>query len=131
VFVSNIARSVWEVRRTAEDTGDDLLVGLYHRKVNRGRLLPPRTLTIHFEPDCITFQRGALTDAPDLMARAPLSHQIRAALTNGAKTIPALAIELDAKDDSIKKTLHRLRERGAVVQLSAESGPAPWGLAQR
>lgn len=131
VFVQNIARSTWEVRRTAEDTGDDLVMALYNAKTNRGRLHAPLALRAHFAPDAITLHPGTLADAPDLMARAPLSQQIRAALATGAKTIPALAAELDAKEDTIDKTLRRLRDRGVTVQLPGDKPPYPWGLAQR
>jgi hypothetical protein len=36
VFVRNLARSAWELRRAEEAGGDELLVAAYHRKDRRG-----------------------------------------------------------------------------------------------
>ena len=79
----------------------------------------------------LTVHGAQLGESPDLRARALLPTQIKTALMNGAKTIRALATELDAKEGSVKQAIHRLRERGVVVQLPADKGPCPWGLAQR
>jgi hypothetical protein len=130
VFNMNLPRSVWELRRSNED-GDDLQVALYHRKVNRGRLHSVIALTLAFEPDRLTIRAGKLAESPDLRARAPLTAQITTALSNGAKSISALATELDAKEDSVKKTVSRLRDRGAVVQIPGDKPPQLWGLAKR
>jgi hypothetical protein len=130
VFNMNLPRSVWELRRSNEDA-DDLQLALYHRKVNRGRLHPPISLTFAFEPDRLIICGAHLGEAPDLLARAPLPQQLRAALSTGAKTIPALAVELDAKEDTIDKTLRRLRDRGVTVQLPGDKPPYLWGLKSR
>src|SRR5262249_24710288 len=38
-FVMNLSRNCWEIRKAEEET-EDLVIGCFHRKVNRGRLLP-------------------------------------------------------------------------------------------
>ena len=135
VFVQNIARSTWEVRRTAEDTGDDLVLGLYHRKVNRGRLHAPISLRAHFDTDRITLHAGTLTDAPDLLGRATTRQRIKVMLATGALTTDELADALDgAPLATVRRTLERMRDRyHEVINLptSHPSDPLRWGLAAR
>jgi hypothetical protein len=42
VFVWNLARSVWEIRGSQDEDGDELRMGLFHRKANGSRLQPCR-----------------------------------------------------------------------------------------
>ncbi len=130
VFVRNLARSAWELRRSSE-ADEDLVVAAYHRKRNEGRRSPPFGLRLSFDNGLVTVADSRLTESSDLLARATIAQQIRAALANGAKTIPALALELDAREDSVKKALHRLRDRRAIVQIPGDKPPHSWGLAQR
>jgi 5S rRNA maturation endonuclease (ribonuclease M5) len=135
VFVQNIARSTWEVRRTAEDMGDDLVLGLYHRKVNRGRLHSPLSLRAHFDADRITLHAGTLADAPDLLDRATTRQRIRVMLATGALTTDELAEALHpAPAKTVRRTLERMRDRyREVVNLPVQkpSDPLRWGLATR
>ncbi len=140
VFNENIPRNVFELRR-ATDSGDDnrLVFAVYHNKANETRRHPPFSLQFSLSPDqtppeerIITVASAELSESPDLLGRTPLHVQITSALKNGAKTIPALAVELDAKEGSVKQAVHRMRDRGVVVQLPADKGkPNLWGLAQR
>jgi hypothetical protein len=70
VFVQNLARSVWEIRRSEDSAADDLTVGLYHRETNRGQLHPPLSLRFHFGDDMVTLHAADLRDSSDLLARA-------------------------------------------------------------
>lgn len=130
VYYQNIARSVWELRRSAEDTDDDLVIGLYHRKVNRGRLHAPLSLRFHFEPDRITMHSADLAEAPDLLARTSLPHRIRAILASGAQPTQAVVEGLDAAEATVTRTLRRLAVKNQIIRI----GPTPaggqvlWGL---
>jgi AAA domain len=132
VYYANIARSCWEVRRTSEDTDDDLLLALYHRKVNHGRLRAPLSLRVHFAADRITLHPSTLADAPDLMARATYRQRIKAMLATGKLTTEELAEALDnAPVTTIRKTLERMRDKyHEVVSLptAKPSDPLLWGL---
>jgi hypothetical protein len=130
VFNMNLPRSVWELRRSNEDA-EDLQVALYHRKVNRGRLHPPIALAFAFAPDRLTVRGAQLGESPDLRARAPLHAQITAALSNGAKTVKALAAELDAKEDVVRSRLHKMKAKGGAVVPVPNTDPQEWGLAAR
>jgi hypothetical protein len=132
VFVSNMARSVWEMRRSEDQDGEELRVALYHRKANRTRLRPPLGFRFHFTDEAITVQGADLAEAPDLLARASASTQILTALRPGAKSIARLAEELGLRPETVKRTLQRLAERDKVVRLSDAHGgkgqEIPWGL---
>jgi hypothetical protein len=133
VFVQNLARSVWELRRDPES--DDLLIGLYHRKVNRGRLSKPLALRFRFTADAITLGPADIQEAPELAARTSVTTQVLAALRTGAKTAPALADELGLPAETVSRTLRRLGkpDTNKVVRLSTEGRTGRgqemlWGL---
>ena len=137
VFNENIPRNVYELRRTTDAADDEQLVlACYHRKANESRLHPPFGLRFTLSPEdtpaenkTIVVEACPLGEAPDLLARASLVQQLKAALSNGGKTIPALAVELDAKEDTLDKALRR--HPTLFTQLPGEKSPYRWGLAQR
>jgi hypothetical protein len=130
VYVMNLPRNVWEIRKADEEAEDTLTVGLYHRKSNRGRLLPPLGLRFEFQSDAIRIHGTDLAQDAGLRERAGLSYSIKAALRSGGRTIADLAEELEAKADTVEKTLKRMEKAGKVVRLSErEAGrPTTWGL---
>ncbi len=130
VFVQNLARSVWEMRRDTES--DDLLTCLYHRKVNRGRLHPPIALRFRFTDEAITLSRAELEEAPDLLARTSASMQILSALRTGAAKGGQVAEVTGLSMDTVTRTLRRLAKADKVVRLSDDHGSKgheiSWGL---
>jgi DnaB-like helicase N terminal domain/AAA domain len=131
VFNTNLPRSVWELRRSNEDAADDMQVALFHRKVNRGRRHAPIALGFAFEPNRLTIHGAHLGESPDLRARASLQVQIRTALSNGTKSVLALATELNAKPDVVRSTLHKMKAKGVVLQVPSTNLQQQWGLASR
>jgi hypothetical protein len=133
VFTWNLARSVWELRK-AEDDSEDLVVGLYHRKSNRGKLHPPIGLRYAFGVNTghsgITAAGMDLASAPDLLARASTPQRLRAALGQGAATAGELAEALDLAEDLVSRTLRRMADRHQVVRLVSAPGDkrVRWGL---
>lgn len=132
VFVMNLPRNVWEIRRAQEEGEHMLTVGLYHRKANRGGLLPPFGLQFEFSKEAIRITTTDVSQDAGLRERAGLSHGIKAALRSGLKSVPQLAEELDASEDSVRKTMGRLEKAGVVTQVGEQksSGGRPnfWGL---
>ncbi len=127
-FVWNLARSVWEVRRP-EDDDEDLVLGLFHRKANRGRLHPPLSLRFAFEDSAVRVRKHDLADEPDLVARMPLAYRVHQALREGVATVEDLARALDISENAVRATLSRLRQRGQVIRLDEARGrKARWGL---
>ncbi len=132
VYMQNLPRNVWELRR-AEDTPENILtLGAYHRKTNRGGLLPPFGLTFEFAEAATRIRSADLAQDAGLRERAGLPYPIKAALRGGARTIAELAEELDANPESVNKALQRLQKAGIVVRLGDQK-EAPgrrieWGL---
>ena len=132
VFIQNLARSVWEVRRSDEDDGDDLLLGLYHRKVNSGRRQRPSAFRFRFAPGTVTLQAADLTERADLLSRLPLWQRIRRHLERAdtPPTAAELAEALDAEEDSVLKALSRPPGR-ELVRKVADMKPFRWELVRR
>lgn len=124
VYVQNLARSVWEIRRAEEDD-EALTLGLYHRKVNAGRLRRPLGLRFTFAAGTIRLQAHDLDREPDLLGRTSLGHQILQTLGRGAVTVEELAETLGGSEESVGRVLRRLRTKGKVVRLD----DGRWGLA--
>jgi hypothetical protein len=126
VFVQNLARSTWEVRR-AKDEDDDLVVALYHRKANHGRLHPPISLRLAFTDSAVTIAAADLGQQADLMAGLSITRRILHALRAGPKTEDDLVSLVDAAEGSVARLLRRLRKEGKVQQL-VDGGA--WSLAR-
>jgi hypothetical protein len=130
VFVMNLARNAWELRRADEDGGSDLVLAAFHRKANAGPLLPPLGFRFQFQDVMTTLHAHDIGQAPELAARASLAFRIRSALAVGARTAADLAEAMEATEDSVSRTLRRLTTKGVVVRLSDQK-PFTWGLAAR
>jgi hypothetical protein len=128
VFMMNLARNAWELRRAEEDGGSDVVLALYHRKTNTGPLLPPLGFRFHFENTMVTLHAHDIGQAPELAARASLAFRIRAALAAGSRSTADLAETIEASEDSVSRTLRRLAGKGVVMQLG-DRKPFAWGLA--
>lgn len=131
VYVMNLPRNVWEVRNAKEEERDNILtLGAYHRKTNRGRLLPPFGLRFEFSQAATQIRSADLTADPGLKARAGIGFGILAALRSGARTTPELTEELGEASNSVLKAIQRLEKSGKILQLEkpAKGRPAKWGL---
>jgi len=132
VYVMNLPRNVWEIRRAEEHEEAAVTIGLFHRKSNRGCLLSPFGLRFDFEGHATRLSAADLTADGALRERAGLTHSIRTLLRGGAQTIRELAEALEAKEDTVQKALYRLEKAGVVVRLAdTKPGPGkgiPWGL---
>jgi hypothetical protein len=132
VYVMNLPRNVWELRKGEEDEGDTLTIGAYHRKTNRGRLLPPFALRFEFGENGTRLQAADIGQDTGLRGRAGPGYAILGALRPGAKTIGELAEELEASEQSVKQALYRLEKTGKVVRVGdpghGPGRPVRWGL---
>jgi len=132
VYVMNLPRNVWEIRRAEQDADAALTLGLYHRKTNRGRLLAPFGLRFEFDEAATKLRSADLTEDEALRERAGLTHSLRATLRSGGQTIAQLAEALEAKEDTVQKAMYRLEKAGVVVRLEdIKPGPGKairWGL---
>ena len=138
-FFTNYARSTWEARAGEERLPDatqesERVVGLFHRKVNRGRLVrKPLTIGVCWQQDALRFVPATLTEDSDVAAHAPLSVQLREALRRGSSTTGELAELLGLGTDSDAHRLTNTLRRMPDVTRLDDQGPgrgqmATWGL---
>ncbi len=134
VYVSNLARSVWECRRADAD-GDQarLTIGLYHRKNNRGSLHTPLGYRFEFDDELIRIRSTDITDQPDLLARTSQPFQVQHLLKSGPRTAERIAEDLDITENTVRKILNRLHraKRVVIVDFEGEGRKRKqiWGLA--
>jgi hypothetical protein len=120
-FWENGARSVWYLR-PAEASGDGnvLTVGFFHRKNNTGRKKNPLGFELSFHEDRIAIKRVNLAAVEGLSAQLPLRMRIQHVLRHGFKTVEEIADELDAKPDTVKRTINRF-SKGALILFAKVS----------
>ena len=112
----NGARATWFVK-PAETLPDAsvISVGLFPRKRNLGALPPPVAYEFAFDSDRTHFRRIDVADVDDLAARMPLRLRMAKVLRRGALTPDALAAELDADLETIKRTARRHKQQFTVL----------------
>ncbi len=125
VFTANLARATWELQKA--DVEGDLEVGLFNRKCNSGRLVPPLGLRIEFTETTVRLWPGNVAEQPDLMAKTSLTWRILKGLAGGALGQDELAEIAQAGKDTVERTLRRLRAKGQVSRLP----DGRWALASR
>ncbi len=124
VFVRNMARSVWELRRS-EEGSDRFSIGLYHRKTNGGKLWDPIGFTVQFDSSkgSVKLSLTEVSDDPSLAEHTKLSDRIKHALRAGTvKYVDQLATEVGASPDSVSKTLRRLEDVERIGDSVGGSG---------
>jgi hypothetical protein len=127
VFTHNLARNIWFVRRDKDYT-DSLRLSMMHTKANNSRKYAPLGFQFDFACDesTITLSPVDLAAIPELTKGTSLAWRLRIALAAGAKTTAALAEELEADPDSVRKALYREKKAGRVDLLHNNE----WGLAK-
>lgn len=136
VFWVNSARSVWQTKRVQAPGADSLELGLFHRKVNAGKLLQPTGFRVTFrqahpdhysDGDSVTFQSVDVRDVPELAGDLPLRQQIAGALRDGARSVEWLAEQLNKPEGQIRARLGDGLKRKQFVKASN----GEWGLLQQ
>lgn len=130
VMYENLARSVWEMRRSNDAESNELVVGLFHRKMNGGRLRDPFALRVLYGEDeqPYRFESVRIEDYPDLNERLPAGDRLRDLLAQGIKSTSDLSELLDKPTNTVLKMLKR---RSDVVQIGGGRGRgniSQWGL---
>ncbi len=135
IMFRNLARSTWEVRKADAVSQDITIVGIYHRKMNRGPLTRDPLgfeFTFYTENDAtgmIEVRRAEIADDEDLAEYAPLHYRLRVLLASGSRSVEDLAKATKAKESTIGRTLQRMGDE--VILLSGgkgRSGVSVWGL---
>ena len=130
------ARSIWRVIKDQElesNVGD---VGLFHDKVNEGRLFKPRGLRFTFESikdgfdvDRTVVRAISISDTA-LVKDLPLHIQIQTELKTGPLTIPELEECLEKSADAIRARLNEFRTTQETrPKMFVKLENKKWGLA--
>lgn len=117
VFLWNLARSVWEIKKAHEDEEDILPLGLFQRKCNYGRLHAPMGIRFEFAPWGISIERHDPMERQEFQGHLSLSRRIQAALKGGSMTTAEVAKHIDCSPDSAGRILRRLREGGKIIDF--------------
>jgi hypothetical protein len=107
-FWANGARSTWNVK-LAETSPDEtaLSLALHHRKANLTKRESSLGFEFRFEGDRTHVRRIDLGDVPDLAAGLPVRQRMTLALRRGALPADALAEEIDADLETVRRTARR------------------------
>jgi RecA-family ATPase len=129
IFIENLARSTWEVRASDEDPDTELVMALYHQKVNSGRRSRPLTFRFQYQDDVITVGVGEIKDQPTLVQRLGLKDQLRYALQRQQpQTVAELASTVGRSEASVREALNRSID--TFLRLTETQGRQPqlWSL---
>ncbi len=130
-FWHNGCRSTWFVKRSAADgDGGHMTVAMFNRKCNSGPLLSARGLQFAFQAGRIAISQADLADSEDFAAAIPTWQRMKSALRGGPLTLAALADEIDAKQDTLKKTIDRSKGR-LFTRVSGADGVTRIALVER
>lgn len=111
-YKHNLARATWELRQ-GQTSGTRTHLGLYQRKSNDGRLVPPFGLWIdHREDGAIAYGREDLAD--ELTKPLTIADRIALVVAGGAMSPADIADEIDEEPNKVRATLSRLRDRRFV-----------------
>lgn len=127
VYWTNMPRSVYEVKKVQNEDEDELMIGLYHRKVNMGKLQKPHGFKFAFSPEHVTVTRTMVEAVPELASQMSLRSRMVESLRHGPKTARAIANELE---DSLPQIQARLSEqKGRTFSIvRVENREIFWGL---
>jgi hypothetical protein len=118
VFFSNLARSIWQCKAEKEPMSSYAIVGLKQIKASLSQIHTPIGLAFEFDEQAniIFVTKSDLKDT-SLAGDLPLSLRIKDLLRAGAMTVNEIAEALDAKENTLRTALHRLKKQGVTVQL--------------
>ncbi|MBN1458482.1 MAG: hypothetical protein JXA57_03035 [Armatimonadetes bacterium] len=116
-FWHNGARSTWFAKKAeaSPDTGQ-ITLGLFNRKSNLGQLQAPVGYIIEFANDRTIFLLTEVADCPDFAVNLSIRQRMAYLLRRVPMTPDEIAEELDAKPDSVRRTLRRHKRLFTVIE---------------
>ena len=111
------------MRKSQKPGEDEIEIGLYHRKINTGKLLRPMGFTLMFDSNehKVTVDSADIKAVPELAASLPLRERIAGLLAHGKMTTEELSQELETTTGTVRACLNRHRKQ--FIKLGNE-----WGL---
>ena len=126
IFWRNMPRANFRVTASHEPGSGQFVIDLKHTKSNNGRRLRDRGFEVDFTDGAVTFSSANIPDVPGLSEGLSLSQRIAAALNMGGTTVKELAQDLDIREETVRTTLNRNKEK-LFVQFGTEPGNMKWG----
>ncbi len=123
------ARNAWALLRDDEYGTDLLQLGLYHRKVNEGPLLPPISFTMDYrQAGMVRFDTAKLTESNHLLEQvSTVERMVMWHRANGAYPAETVAAALGMTVDAVKKNYQRHRRKFSAI--TSPGGSTLWGVA--
>jgi hypothetical protein len=116
VFWHNGARCTYFVKLADGIPGDERLhVGFYNRKANLGGLNAAVGFEITFTATSTTFTKANPAENPELAAKMPIAQRMAHLLKRGSMRPERIAKELDAKLDTVTRTMRRHKTMFTLV----------------
>lgn len=108
VFWHNGARATWNVKLQETLPGEtSTAIALHNRKANLSGKRPSVGFEFKFDRDRTHIRRVDLADVPDLAVTLPVRQRMALTLRHGALSPKALAEEIDADLETVKRTARR------------------------
>lgn len=122
IYKFHQARSVWEIKKTQRPGENTLNVGLFHRKINRGKILKPIALKYTYDMDSVLIERLVPETVEGLMGAATTADLIAEVLTEqGPMTCRDIAAATGEAYPNITKTVNRhslrFERMGRLIKL--------------
>lgn len=115
-FWHNSPRATWYVKRTARDTDEHVArIGFFPRKFNIGAFPREVGFELLFAPDRTIVRSTDVRDTPELAETMSVRQRMLAVLRHGAMSPEAIAIEIDARVDTIKREARRYSNQFTVI----------------
>lgn len=116
IFWHNGARATWFVQKADDSMDADVLkLGFFNRKTNLTRMRQPVGLDISFAENRVLFNRGSVTENPDLASHMSIRQRMAHLLKRGAMSPAAIAEEIEASEETVKRTARRYRDNFIVL----------------
>lgn len=107
IYKFNLARNVFEMRKSQETGEDNLTAGVYHRKSNFGPLLRPMGFKLAFSGDAVYFTTANVRDVPALAEGMSARDRLLAfLLSEGPATVADMAAALEMTATMVRARLN-------------------------
>jgi hypothetical protein len=115
-FWHNGGRATWFVKAAdGSDGSEPLSLGFFNRKANLGPLQPPLGFRVDFGPNTTTFTRTEVADSPDLSGQLSVRQKMFALLRRGSMAPEAIAEEIDADLETVRRTSRRHKDLFVIL----------------
>jgi hypothetical protein len=116
-FWHNGARSTWFAKLAEPSADSDIVtLGLFNKKANLGRLQPAAGYRIEFTEHRTIFKETEVADTPDLAVNLSIRQRMVFLLRRTPMTPDAIAEELEASPDTVRRTLRRYKQVFTVIE---------------